>query len=128
MSTTPKTLRTRNMTAAKRSLKLILEEAQAHLATLENGGVPGSGFMPSVLKYEQARTALDILLALDNGDAPADDGTGEVRLDDLGLFIRLVHQVMPGTDALQPDSPLGRLAAVAYPGGLPAVQEQGQES
>ena len=119
MSTSPKTLRTRNMTAAKRSLKLILEEAQSQLATLENGGVPDSGFMPSVLKYEQARTALDILLTLGE-DGPADDGTGEVRLDDLGLFIRLVHQVVPGTDALQADSPLGRLAAVAYPGGLPA--------
>ena len=119
MPASPKTLRTRNMTAAKRSLKLILEEAQAQLATLENGGVPDSGFMPSVIKYEQALTALRTLDALDR-DAPDDAIEVLVQPGDLDVLLRLVR-VQFGPDALAGDSPLGHLAAAAWPDGVPAA-------
>ena len=106
------------MTAAKRSLKLILEEAQSQLATLENGGVPDSGFMASVIKYEQARANLDILLTL-GADTPA-DGEVLVQPGDLDVLLRLVR-VQFGPDALAGDSPLGHLAAAAWPDGVPAA-------
>ena len=125
MTTTPKALRKRTITQAKKSAALIRDAVALHLKILEEGGVPESSLTAPVAKYETALTTLRTLDAI-GGDTP-DDGTGEVRLDDLGTFVQLVHQLLPGTDALQADSPLGRLAAVAYPGGLPAPAGPEQE-
>lgn len=119
MSTTPKVLRTRNMTAAKRSLSLIEAAVAEHRKALDDGKVPENGFAVYVIKYETALAALRTLDALD-GDVPVDDGTGEVRLDDLGPFVLLVH-TLSGPGALQGDGPLARLAAVAFPDGLPGA-------
>ena len=125
MTTTPKALRSRNMTAAKKAAALIRDGILTHLEILAEGKVPESSLAAPVAKYETALGNLRLLDAL--GGVGPDDGTGEVRLDDLGTFVQLVHQLLPGTDALQADSPLGRLAAVAYPGGLPAPAGPEQE-
>ncbi len=125
MSASPKTLRTRNMTAAKRSLSLIEQAVAEHRKALDAGEVPESGFAVYVLKYETTLAALRTLGALD-GDAPADDAVDTQAREDLAVLVRLVGAQF-GPEALQGDSPLGRVAAVAFPDGLPAAPEQGQE-
>lgn len=118
MSTTPKTLRTRNMTAAKRSLSLIEEAVAEHRKALDAGEVPESGFAVYVIKYEHSRVCLGLLDAL--GTEIPDDGAVEVQPGDLDVLLRLVR-VQFGPGALAGDSPLGHLAAAAYPDGLPAA-------
>ena len=116
MTTTPKTLRSRNMTAAKRSLTLIRDGAAADLATIENGGVPESSFTASVATYEKALTVLRTLDAL--GEAAPADGEGwlatvEVYRDDLDVLIHLLRQsdVAGVITQAEDNSPIGHLLA-----------------
>lgn len=119
MSTTPKALRARNMTAAKRSATLIRDGILQHLEILAEGKIPESSFTASVAKYEASLVTLRALDALDGGD-PAPDGEVLVRPGDLDVLLRLVR-VQFGPDALAGDSPLGHLAAAAWPDGVPAA-------
>lgn len=104
MTTTPKALRTRNMTAAKRSLALIRDAAEQHMSILEEGQVPESNFWASTYKYEQARLTLSLLDSLGedagqdgNPDEDPDSGVGwaTVRLDDLSLLIQVLREFVP---------------------------------
>ena len=120
MSTSPKTLRSRNMTAAKRSLTLIREMATADLDTLGNGVVPEGSFAASVATYEKALTVLRTLDAL--GEAPPPPGEGwlatvEVHRDNLDLLINLLRQSdMAGVIAqAEEGSPIGELLAAVAP-------------
>ena len=47
-----KAARTRQLTAARRSLKLIQDALPDHVAALADGVVPEDGFLASALKYE----------------------------------------------------------------------------
>ena len=89
MTTTPKALRSRALTSAKRSLGLISELIDGHLKTLENGGVPDAGFSASVQKYEESRVKLLILdaLASDDGSAAELEGQDEVCVQQEDLDI-----------------------------------------
>ena len=119
MTTSPKTLRSRNMAALKRSLTLIRDASVAALTTTENGGVPDEAFAASVATYEKSLTVLRTLDTLGE-DAPP-DGEGqpdpvEVSRDDLDVLVGLLRQSdMAGAIALaERGSPVGRLlAAVA---------------
>jgi len=119
-----RTRRTRNLTAAKRSLKLIQEAITEHQAALEAGDVPRDGFTASVIKYEHARIALGTIDALADGEPALDAGepvldAGEIPAgvrEDLAPLIEVLNQPwaraalgMPAEIA--PDSPLGRLTA-----------------
>ena len=95
MTTSPKTLRARNMAALKRSLTLMRDAAIAALATIENGGVPDEAFAASVATYEKALTVLRTLDALGENAPPDGEGglaTVEVRRDSLDLLITLLRQ------------------------------------
>jgi len=106
-----KAARTRQLAAAKRSLKLIAEAAAADLATLENSGVPGDSFLPSALKYEHARQALTQLDALVAG---GDDDEVLVPREHLRLFVQVLAEFgMAGGARPGDGSPLGDLAAAA---------------
>jgi hypothetical protein len=116
MTTTPKALRSRNMTMAKRSLTLIRDAAVAALATLENGGVPDEAFAASVATYEKALAVLRTLDMLGEAAPPPGKGwlaTVEVGRDNLDLLIHLLRQSdMAGVIAQAEDnSPIGKLLA-----------------
>ena len=119
MTTTPKALRSRNMTAAKRSARLIRDEVTDHLTALEEDKVPESSFAASVTTYEKALTVLRTVDALGE-DAPPDGEGGlatvEVRRDSLDLLIHLLRQssVAGVIEQAEDGSPIGELlAAVA---------------
>jgi hypothetical protein len=105
--------RARYLAAARRSLKLIITEAAIHDALLGEGKIPETGFLASALKYDQALAALAALDALDQAPAgDGDDGTAEVRRDDLQALIWTVRGIIPpGTPG--DGTPLGRLAAAS---------------
>ena len=119
MPATAKTLRSRNMTAAKRSLTLIRDGADAELATIGNGGVPESSFAASVATYEKALTVLRTLDALGEAAPPDSEGgpdSVEVARNDLYVLTVLLRQSdMAGMLAqAKEDSPIGRvMAAIA---------------
>lgn len=121
MTTSPKTLRNRNLTAAKRSLKIIGEAVTEHQATLEDGGVPESSFTASVVKYEAALTTLHTLDTLGE-EGPAGEATVEVRADALEALVLFAHGFV--TEAgRQPGSPIDELTRAVYPDGIvPAEQ------
>jgi hypothetical protein len=123
-----KAARTRNKTAALRSLKLIIEAAAQHLSLLEQGAVPESNFMASALKYDQSLTAMRTAdTAIKAGDAPAagDDGLIEVRAEDVALLAQVVRAVVPA-QMLGDGGPLVNLEA-AVAGTQPAAPETGGE-
>lgn len=116
-------LRSRNLAAAKRSLKLITDQAAADLATFENKGVPDLGaFRASLAKYEQALIAVSLLDSLDDNlaiEANGADGSGspevEVRREDLTGLVLLVRDLVAEQD-VDPDEPgtaLARLTEAA---------------
>ena len=118
MPATAKTLRSRNMTAAKRSLKLIREMATADLDTLGNGVVPEGSFAASVATYEKALAVLRTLDALGEAPPPGKGwlATVEVSRDNLDVLIHLLRQSdMAGViEQAEEGSPVGELlAAVA---------------
>jgi hypothetical protein len=121
-ATSSKTLRNRNLAAAKRSLKLIQEAVTEHLAALEAGGVSEGNFTASVVKYEQARLTLGMLDAL-GVDATADEATVEVRVDALEALVLFAHGFV--TEAGRtPGSPIDELTRAVYPDGIvPGPQE-----
>jgi hypothetical protein len=121
-ATSSKTLRNRNLAAAKRSLKLIQEAVTEHLAALGDDVVPGDGFLASVLKYEAARTRLELLEML-GVDATADEATVEVRVDALEALVLFAHGFV--TEAGRtPGSPIDELTRAVYPDGIvPGPQE-----
>lgn len=115
MTAKPSTLRKRNMTAAKRSLGLILEAAQQHLALLEEGTVPESAFTVYVTKYD---AALNVLHAL---DALGEDSDGEgVVVDRMGLTAMVVllraSDVGYAIQDAEEGSPLGDILAITGTG------------
>jgi hypothetical protein len=125
--------RARLMAAARKSLALTAEAADAHRAALDEGKIPDGGFMPSAQKYHEI---LAVLAALDKlevpdaaGAAPAgDDGLIEVRradvadiVDSLRLLVRPEYQ-----DAVAGSEQLARLtaaSAAAGPAPAGAVQD-----
>ena len=119
MPANAKTLRSRNMTAAKRSLKLIREMATADLDTLGNGVVPEGSFAASVATYEKALTVLRTLDSLGEVAPPDGEGgpdlVGVVRNDLYVLTVLLRQSDMAGMLAqAKEDSPIGRvMAAIA---------------
>jgi hypothetical protein len=120
MPASPKTLRSRNMTAAKRSARLIRDGAAADLATLENEGVPESSFAASVATYEKALTVLRTLDMLGEDGTPPGKGwlaTVEVSRDDLDLLIHLLRQsdVAGVIERAEDSSPIGHLLAAVAP-------------
>jgi len=121
-ATSSKTLRKQNLTAAKRSLKLILAAAQRHLDQLDAGEVPGDTFTASVVKYEQALVTLGVLEML-GVDATADEATVEVRVDALEALVLFAHGFV--TEAGRtPGSPIDELTRAVYPDGIvPGPQE-----
>jgi hypothetical protein len=133
MSTSPKTLRNRNLTAAKRSLKLIRDEVLKHLDILENDGVPESTFTASLAKYETTLIVLRTLDALgkdyvEAGDSQASDGEVSVSRDGLAALIELLRSSEVGFaihDAKDGSllSDLINVVAAVYPDGIvPAEQ------
>lgn len=137
MAQTPaQKLRTRNLAAARRSLKLIAEAAAADLATLENGGVPDLGaFRASTPKYEQALLSVVLLDSLDDSlaiEANGADGSGppevEVRHDDLAALVALVRDFITETGANpdEGDTSYTRLTA-ALQNGQPEPAAAGAE-
>jgi hypothetical protein len=120
MTTSPKTLRTRNMTAAKRSLTLIRDAVLTHLDILEEGNVPESSFGASVVKYETALSALRTLDAL--GENDAGEATVEVRADALEALVLFAHGFVT-EEGRAPGSPIDELTRAVYPDGIvPAEQ------
>jgi hypothetical protein len=127
MAQTPaQKLRTRNLATAKRSLKLIAEQAAADLATFENKGVPDLGtFRASTANYEKALLAVSLLDSLDASlaiEAHGADGSGppevEVRREALAALIDLLRASDVGyaiQDA-EEGSLLGDIVAVAGTG------------
>ena len=91
MTTSPKTLRNRNLAAAKRSLKLILAAAQRHLDQLDAGEIPGDTFTASVTKYEHALVTLGVLEMLGENGAQEDNGEVSVSRDGLTALIELLR-------------------------------------
>jgi len=114
--------RTRNLTAAKRSLQLVLDEAAGHMKALEDGStVPDGGFMASALKYEQALAQLRLLDSLAGAGAePEPDETANghaVSADDVGLLIGVLRAYALVPDKTDPDTPLGHLVSFAFGDG-----------
>jgi hypothetical protein len=109
--------RTRNLTAAKRSLTLIEEAAAKHRAALDAGEVPGDGFIASVLKYEAALIQLRLLGTLADGeDEAAANGADEARPDDVALLVQfLLGTGLVPAESVGEDGPLGRLARFSLP-------------
>lgn len=122
-----KSARTRNMAAAKRSLKLIADVVAQHAGLLKQGAVPEASFMVYALKYEQARSVLVLLDTISTADGAA-DGLIEVRRDDLEVMIAALRAVVPasmlGED--DPDTPLVRLDAAVVQGVSPATAPDGE--
>lgn len=116
MTTSQSTLRKRNLTAAKRSLKLILEGAQAHLDILDNGEVPEGSFAPSFTKYLEALGNLRVLDAL--GEAVSDNGTVEVSVEALTGLVELLRasEVGYAIQDAEEGSPLSDIIAVTGTG------------
>jgi hypothetical protein len=106
-----RTARTRQLAAARRSLKLVADALPEHVAALADGAVLGDGFLVSALKYEQARQALVLLDSL-----AAPDGTDEVLVS--REYLRLLTGAIV-TAGLAPSvtpgdgSPLGQLLELA---------------
>jgi hypothetical protein len=101
--------RARRVTAAKRSLTLILEAAARHAEMLNKGEIPDGNFRASVGKYEDA---LAVIIALDALGATPDggsDGLAEVRLDDLRALVVTLRSLVPGAAS----EPLARLEEAA---------------
>lgn len=122
MTASPKTLRTRNMTAARRSLKLILDTANRHLKQLESGVVPGDTFAASVAKYEAALITLGVLDMLGEDSVADGPATVEVPLDALEALVLFARGFV--TEAGRtPGSPIDQLTRAVYPDGIvPAEQ------
>jgi hypothetical protein len=96
MTTSPKTLRNRNLTAAKRSLKLILDELEKHQTALENGEIPEVSIAASLVKYETGLIVLRTLDALGKDYVEArsqesSDGEVSVSRDGLAALIELLR-------------------------------------
>jgi len=125
MAQTPaQKLRSKNLAAAKRSLKLIAEQAAADLAVFENGGVPALGaFRASLAKYEQALLAVSLLdslgdsLAIEAGGA--DGSVVEVQREALQALVDLLRasEVGYAIQDAEDGSLLGNVLAVVYPDG-----------
>jgi hypothetical protein len=125
MAQTPaQKLRSKNLATAKRSLKLIAEQAAADLAVFENGGVPDLGaFRASMAKYEQALLAVSLLDSL--GDSLAIEAGGadgnliEVRAGDLEALVLFVRQsiIETGGDPDVPGTAIALLTQAVYPDG-----------
>jgi ABC-type microcin C transport system permease subunit YejE len=120
MTATPKALRTRNMTAAKKAAALIRDAILLHISILEEGKVPESSFTASIAKYETALTTLRVLDVLGEA-APEGKGwlaTVEVSKNDLDLLLHLLRQSdMAGVIAQAEDSsPIGHLLAAVADG------------
>jgi hypothetical protein len=118
MTTTPKALRTRNMTAAKRSATLIRDAVLSHIGILEEDKVPESSIAAVVAKYEKALDSLHLLDALGEDSTPPGEGCPDpVVMDrnDLNVLITLLRQSdMAGVIAqAEEDSPVGNLLAAA---------------
>jgi hypothetical protein len=117
-----RTARTRQLAAARRSLKLVADALPEHVAALADGAVLGDGFLVSALKYEQARQALVLLDSL-----AAPDGTDEVLVS--REYLRLLTGAIV-TAGLAPSvtpgdgSPLGQLLELAGSLGQPAGQQE----
>lgn len=119
MTASPRTLRTRNMTAAKRSLTLIRDAVLLHLDILEDGTVPESSFTASVTKYEAALTALRTLDALGE-DGTDDPGIVEVQREGLAALIDLLRasEVGYAIQDAEDGSLLADVLTAIYPDGI----------
>lgn len=115
MTASLKTLRTRNMTAALRSLKLLRDAVTVHLDILEGGGVPESSFTASVTKYEAALVTLRVLDAL--GEDASGNGTVEVSVEALEALVLFAHGFIT-EEGRQPGSPIDELTRAVYPDGI----------
>jgi len=95
MTTSPKTLRNRNLTAAKRSLKIIQDELGKHQTALENGEIPEGSIATSLVKYETGLIVLRTLDALGKDYVEArsqeDNGAVEVQREGLAALIELLR-------------------------------------
>lgn len=104
--------RSRQLVAAKRSLKLIAEAVAEHQAIMDRGELPsGHSFMASAQKYDLARYAIAVLDEDPAATPPDDDnGMAEVSRDDLRGLVKVLQGFgLPVADG----TPLGRLAAAA---------------
>jgi hypothetical protein len=126
VSATPKTLRSRNETTAKRNLGLIADAVAQHQGLLKEGVVPESSFLAAVWKYEQARTALHVLKMLDEDQLGSEPGTTEVLTDDLAVLMELLRSSDVGyvIQEAGEGSPMDRLVQAARPAWEPE-QEPG---
>lgn len=110
---TPAKARSKNLTAAKRSLGLIDEAAAKARAALDSGRIPGDGLLTYAFKYE---TALQALWLLDSLGAPEDGDarTVEVSRDDLeSMVLYLVAEFTERKIPVDPGTPLANLAEAA---------------
>lgn len=115
--TTSKALRSRNLTAARRSLKLIAEAAAQHKGLLEEDTVPEASFAVHALSYDRALAVVRAVDALDDGDDVKGEGwlaTVEVSLDDLDILVGVLRQsdMAIAIEQAGPGSPLGNILAV----------------
>ena len=108
--------RARNLTAAKRSLKLIADVAAQHAGLLKAGTVPEASFLVHAQKYEQARASLELLDMISTAKLSEADGTVEVVATDLEDLIKVFQafQLVP-PEAWEGDTALARLFRLAYP-------------
>jgi hypothetical protein len=121
--------RTRHLTAARRSLKLVADALPDHVTALADGAVPEDGFLTHALKYEQARMALALLDSLTAEPAGEDVVLVSRSALDVALQAIIAFNLAP---SVSPDdgSPLGQLMAAAWPAqdGQETGRETGQET
>jgi len=109
-------VRKRRLTAAKRSLNLVIEAAAMHRKILEDGGIPESDFAVHAVKYAQAVGELRLLDMVAAGGEPGDNGTAVVNREDLKQFVSVAIAAW-GEPAQE--SPLGQLATAAFGPDIP---------
>jgi hypothetical protein len=122
-----KSARARTMTAAKRELDILGNAIEEHRKDLAGGKIPESAFVLRALKYEQARSRLELLAALRDGtDDGADDAVTdpvEVSAGDLGMMVSyLVSEITKQGGVVQPGTPLDNLVKAVQPDGPAVVQ------
>ena len=109
-----KSARTRRLTAAKKSLKLIRDAATQHLGLLESGQLPEADFLPSAVKYTPGLAELRLLDMITEGSEQAANGTAELEPADVAALLETIRAFVPGT-VLAALPQLARVAAAVAP-------------
>jgi hypothetical protein len=125
-----KSARTRNLTAAKKYLGLIIEDAGKAQAALEGGTLPDGSLAASTGKYEYALAMLKLLDSLSNGTmdlepepdaSPAGPVPVVLEPGDVGLLIQVMRgqRLIPADAGPGDEHPVNRLIKFAFPDGIP---------